>query len=133
MDKTYRRKLLKIAIATPLAFSVALVLDINPGLAFLGPLFVFNTILLLPDPIGLKQFIVLIQLLLFLPILFAAAFMAGLWGINSIVLFLFILLAGLALQTWVPLAISLGLLSPLMYTAVMVLNSSAHTRPLFIC
>ena len=51
MDKTYRRKLLKMALATPLALSVALVLDINPGLAFLGPSFVFNSIWLFPDPI----------------------------------------------------------------------------------
>ena len=125
MDKIYRRKLLKMVLATPLALSVALVLDIDPGLAFLGPLMVFNTIWLLPDPIGLKRFLVLKQLFLFLPIFLAAAFVAGLWGINSIVIFLFILLAAWGLQTWVPSAISLGLLSPLMFLATSVLNSSA--------
>ena len=125
MDKIYRRKLLKMAIATPLALSVALVLDIDPGLAFLGPLMVFNTIWLLPDPVGLKRFLVLKQLYLFLPMFFAAAFVAGLWGINSIVIFLFILLAAWGLQTWEPSSISFGLLSPLMFLAMTVLNSSA--------
>lgn len=125
MDKIYRRKLLKVAIATPLAFSVALVVDIDPGLAFLGPLFVFNTIWLFPDPIGLKGFILLKQLSLFLPVFFAAALMAGLWGINSIVLLIFILLAGWGIQVWMPSAISLGLLPPGIYLATSVLNSSA--------
>ena len=125
MDKIYRRKLLKIAIATPLALSVALVLDIDPGLSFLGPLMVFNLIWLFPDPIGLKGFILIKQLLLFLPVFFSAAFMAGLWGINSIVIFLFILLAGWGLQIWMPSAISLGLLPVGMYLATSVLNSSA--------
>ncbi len=124
MDKTYRRKLFKIAIATPLALSVALVLDINPGLAFLGPLFVFNSIWLFPDPIGLQRFIDIKQISLYLPVFFAAAFVAGLWGINSIIIFLFIMLAGWGIKTWMPSAISLGILPPGMYTAIMVLNSS---------
>ena len=125
MDKIYRRKLLKIAIATPLAFSVALVLDIQPSLSFLGPLFVFNTIWLFPDPIGLKRVILpkVIKSLLLMSL--AAAFVAGLWGINSIVLFLFILLTGWGVETWMPSAISLGLLPLGMFLAATVLNSSA--------
>ena len=125
MDKTYRRKVIKVAIATPLAYSVALVLDIDPGLAFLGPLMVFTSMFLFPDPIGLKQFQSLKLITLLLPITFAAAFMAGLWGINSIVLFIFVLLAGWGVQTWLPSAISLGLLPTVMFLAVTVLNSSA--------
>ena len=125
MDKTYRRKLLKIAIATPLALSVALVLDIESGLVFLGPLFVFSTIWSFPDPIGLKQVISLKLITLLLPLSFAAAFMAGLWGINSIVLFIFVLLGGWGIQTWMPSPISLGLLPTEMFLAVTVLNSSA--------
>ena len=124
MDKTYRRKLLKIAIATPLALSVALVLDINPGLAFFGPLYVFNSIWLFPDPIGLQRFIDIKQISLYLLVFFAAAFVAGLWGINSIIIFLFIMLAGWGIQVLMPLAISLGIVPPGMYTAIMVLNSS---------
>ncbi len=123
MDKIYRRKLLKMAIATPLAFSVALVLDIDPGLSFLGPLFVFNMIWLLPDPIGLKRVGALKLLSLLLPLLFATAFVAGLWGINSIVIFFFILLAGWGVQTWMPSYI--GLLSTGFFLASTVLSSSA--------
>ncbi len=125
MDKIYQRKLLKMAIATPLALSVALVLDIDPGLSFLGPLMVFNIIWLFPDPIDLKRLISLKLITLLLPISFVAAFMAGLWGINSIVLLMFILLAGWGNQTWMPSAISLGLVPTLMFLAVTVLNSSA--------
>ncbi len=125
MDKIYQRKLLKMAIATPLALSVALVLDIDPGLSFLGPLMVFNIIWLFPDPIDLKRLTSLKLITLLLPISFFAAFMAGLWGINSIVLLIFILLAGLGTQTWMPSAISLGLVPTLMFLAVTVLNSSA--------
>ncbi len=125
MDKIYRRKLLKVAIATPLALSVALVLDIDPGLSFLGPLMVFNTIWLFPDPIGLKQFISLKLITLLLPMSFTAAFIAGLWGINSIVLLIFVLLAGWGIQTWMPSAVTLGFLPTEMYLAVTVLNSSA--------
>ncbi len=125
MDKTYRRKLFKIAIATPLALSVALVLDIDPGLSFQGPLMVFNTIWLFPDPIGLKRFMALKLITILLPMSFAAAFMAGLWGINSIVLLIFILLTGWGIQKLMPSAISLGLLPLEMYLAVSVLNSSA--------
>ncbi len=125
MDKIYRRKLLKIAIATPLAFSVALVLDIQPSLSFLGPLFVFNTIWLFPDPIGLKRVLLLKLITLFLPMFLAGAFAAGLWGINSIVLFLFILLAGWGIQTWMPSAVNLGLLPLGIFLAVIVLNSSS--------
>ena len=125
MDKIYLQKLIKVAIATPLAYSVTLVLDIDPGLAFLGPLMVFTSIFLFPDPIGLKQFQSLKLITLFLPIAFAAAFMAGLWGINSIVLFIFVLLAGWGVRTWLPSAISLGLLPTVMFLAVTVLNSSA--------
>ena len=125
MDKIYRRKLFKIAIATPLAFSVALVLDIDPGLAFLGPLMVFNIIWLFPDPIALKRVISLKLMTLLLPMTFAAAFIAGLWGINSIVISIFILLAGWGIQTWMPSAISHGLVPTVMYLAVTVLNSSA--------
>ena len=133
MDKIYRRKLLKVAISTPLALSVALVLDIDPGLAFLGPLFVFSTIWLLPDPIGLKRFIELKQITLLLPILLAAAFMAGLWGVNSIVLFIFILPAGWGIQTWMPSAISLGLLPFGMYFSMLVLTSSnPYTNAVYI-
>ena len=124
MDKIYRRKLLKIAIATPLALSVALVLDINPGLAFFGPLYVFNSIWLFPDPIGLQRFIDIKQISLYLLVFFAAAFVAGLWGINSIIIFLFIMLAGWGIQVLMPSAISLGIVPPGMYTAIMVLNSS---------
>ncbi len=125
MDKIYLQKLIKVAIATPLALSVALVLDIDPGLAFLGPLMVFNSILLFPEPIVLKQFLSLKLITLLLPITFAAAFMAGLWGINSIVLFIFVLLAGWGVRTWFPSPISLGLLPTVMFLAVTVLNSSA--------
>ena len=125
MDKIYRRKLLKMALATPLAFSVALVLDIDPGLSFLGPLMVFNTIWLFPDPISLKGFSSLKLLLLLLPMFVAGAFVAGLWGINSIVLFFFILLAGWGIQIWMPSAISLGLVPTGMYLTTSVLNSSA--------
>ncbi len=123
MDKIYRRKLFKMAIATPLAFSVALVLDIDPGLSFFAPLMVFNTIWLYPNPIGLKQFLVLKLLSLCLPMFFVGAFVAGLWGINSIVLFFLILLAGWGLQTWMP--SSLGLLPMGMFLTTSVLNSSA--------
>ena len=124
MDKTYRRKLLKIAIATPLVLSVALVLDLDTGLVFLGPLYVFNTIWLFPDPIGLKRFIELKQISLFLPMFLATAFVAGLWGINSIIIFFFIMLAGWGIQVWMPSAISLGILPTGIYLATSVLNSS---------
>ena len=123
MDKIYQRKLLKVAIATPLAFSVALVLDIDPSLAFLGPLFVFNMIWLLPDPIGLKRVGALKLLSLLLPLLFSTAFVAGLWGINSIVLFFYFLLAGWGIQSWMPSYI--GLLSTGFFLASTVLSSSA--------
>ena len=125
MDKTYRRKLLKLAIGAPLAFSVALVLDIDPSLSFLGPLMVLNTIWLFPDPIGLKRVLIVKFLSLIISMCFAAAFMAGLWGINSIVLFLFILLTGWVIQTWKPSTVSLGLLSPGFYLPTSVLTSSA--------
>ncbi len=123
--KIYRRKLLKVALATPLAFSVALVLDIQPSLSFLGPLFVFNTIWLFPDPIGLKRVILLKLITLLIPMWLAAAFVSGLWELNSIVIFLFILLTGWGLQTWMPSAISLGILPVGMFLAATVLNSSA--------
>ena len=55
MDKSYLRKLLKMAVAAPMAFNIALVLDINPSFSFLGSLMMFATIFLMPDPIGLKQ------------------------------------------------------------------------------
>ncbi len=125
MDKTYRRKLLKMALATPLALSVTLLLDIDPGLSFLGPLMVFNIIWLFPEPIGLKGVISTKLITLLLPMSLAAAFMAGLWGINSIVLLIFVLLAGWGIQTWMPSAISLGLVPLEMFLAVIVLNSSA--------
>lgn len=125
MNKIYRRKLLKMAIATPLLFSVALVLDIDPSLSFLGPLMVFNIIWLFPDPIGLKQIIVLKTLSVIVLTAFVASFMAGLWGINSISLFLFVLLTGWVIQTWMPSAISFGLLPLGVYLGTSTLNSSA--------
>ena len=125
MDKTYRRKLLKLALGAPLAFSVALVLDIDPNLSFFGPLMVLNTIWLFPDPIGLKRVLILKFLSLIIPMSFAAAFMAGLWGMNSIVLFLFILLTGWVIQTWKPSTVTLGLLSAGFYLPTSVLTSSA--------
>ena len=124
MDKTYRRKLFKIAIATPLAFSVALALNIQPSLSFFAPLFVFVTIWLFPDPIGLKQFILLKLITLLLLIFGVSAFVAGLLWLNSIVLFLFILVIGWGLQTWMPSTISLGLVPVGMMFATSVLNSS---------
>ncbi len=128
MDKIYLRKLLKTAFAIPLAFSVALVLDIDPGLSFFGSLFVFNTIWSYPDPIGLKGLFMLKQLMLFLLMLFTGAFVAGLWGVNSIVLFFFILLTGWGIQTWMPSAISLGIIHFEMFLTTSVLNSSAPYR-----
>ena len=125
MDKVYLRKTLKIAFASPLAFSAILVLDIDPGLSFLGPLMVFVVIWLLPDPIGVKQFSLLKLFALLVPLLFGTAGVAGLWGMNSIVLFFFILLAGWAIQTWMPSAIRLGLVATGMFFASNVLNSSA--------
>ena len=125
MDKIYRRKLLKMAIATPLAFSVALVLDIDPGLSFLGPLFVFIAIWLFPEPIGLKKFMSVKLLSICIPMLFVGAFVGGIWGINSVVLFIFILLTGWGIQIWMPLSIKLGFLPMAMYLAATVLNSSA--------
>ncbi len=124
MDRIYRRKLLKMAIAAPLAFSLALVLDIDPGLCFISPLMVFNTIWLLPDPIGLKRVLVLKSLPFLISMIFTGAFVAGLWGINSIVLFFFILLAGWGIQFWMPSILNLGILSAGMFVVISVLNSS---------
>ncbi|MGB5710303.1 MAG: hypothetical protein WBM44_05270 [Waterburya sp.] len=59
MDKIYRRKLLKMAIASPLAISLALVLNLDLYLSFFCSLMVFMVIWLFPDPIGLKQLVLL--------------------------------------------------------------------------
>ena len=58
MNKKTLYKLIKLAIAMPLAFSVALVLNIQASLSFFGPLYVFVVIWLFPDPIELKRFVV---------------------------------------------------------------------------
>ncbi|MGK7894615.1 MAG: hypothetical protein AB4372_13560 [Xenococcus sp. (in: cyanobacteria)] len=125
MDKIYRYKLIKLAIATPLAFSVALVLDIQASLSFMGPLFVFNIVWLFPDPIELKQFMILQLIPLLTATSLFAAFIAGITQINSIVVLFFILLAGWGLQTWMPTSVRLGLLSLGIYLATSVLRSSA--------
>ncbi len=134
MDKIYRRKLIKMAIATALAFSVALVLDIDPGLSFLGPLMVFNSIWVFPDPIGLKQFVLLKTLLAIVPAAFAAAFISGLWGVNSIVIFLFILLIGWGIQTWMPSIISFGVLPIGVYLATsgVLTSSTPYTSAVYL-
>ncbi|MDJ0579439.1 hypothetical protein [Crocosphaera sp.] len=125
MDKVYRYKLIKLAIAIPLAFSVALVLDIQASLSFFGPLFVFVVILLFPDPIELKRFIVKKMLLVMAVASILAAFIASFSYINSVIVFLFILLTGWGIKNWIPVAVNLGLTPIGIFTAMAVLRSSS--------
>ena len=53
-----------------------------------------------------------------------AAFMAGLCGINSIVIFILLLLIGWGVNRWIAMA-NIGLFYPSAFTAMMVLNSSS--------
>ena len=94
MDKVYRYKLIKLAIAMPLAFSVALVLNIQASLSFFGPLYVFVVIWLFPDPIELKRFLVKKMLLVMAVACIFAGLIASFSYINSVIIFLFILLTG---------------------------------------
>ena len=124
MDQIYRRKLLKMAIASPLTITLALVLNLDLFMSFFCPLMAFIVIWLLPDPIGLKQVVVL-KLVPSLAVLFLiAAFMAGLWGMNSIVLFIYILLAGWAFQTLMPSVVSMGFLNLVIFLPMIVLVAS---------
>ena len=124
MDKVYRYKLIKLAIAMPLAFSVALVLNIQASLSFFGPLYVFVVIWLFPDPIELKSFVVNKMLLFMAFSSIFAAFMASFSYINSVIVFLFILLTGWGIKTWIPVAVNLGLTPIGIFTAMAVLRSS---------
>ena len=108
MDKVYRYKLIKLAIAIPLAFSVALVLDIQASLSFFGPLFVFVVIWLFPDPIELKRFLVKKMLLVMAVACIFAGLIASFSYINSVIIFLFILLTGWGMKKWIPVAVNLG-------------------------
>ena len=124
MDKVYLRKTIKIAFALPLAYSLMLVLDIDINSDFLGLLLVYMSIWLFPDPIGLKRVILLKLLSIVIMFVVAGAFTAGLWGINSIVIFIFALLMGLGLMAWMPSAIPTGNLCNGMYIGLLTLNST---------
>ena len=125
MDKIYRYKLIKLAIAMPLVFSIALVLNIQASLSFFGPLFVFVVIWLFPDPIELKRFVVQKMLLVMAVVSIFAAFIASFSYINSVIIFLFILLTGWGIKIWIPVAVNLGLTPIGIFTAMAVLRSSA--------
>lgn len=125
MDKIYLQKVIKVAIAAPLAYSLAQVLDINPGFSFFGSLMLFVVIWKLPNPIGLKLIVVVKFLSFAIPCLWFLAFVAGLWGINSIIIFLAILLVEWGVKTWAPFLIVSGMLYPIMYLSMIVLNSNA--------
>ena len=126
MDKIYLRKVIKLAFAIPLAYSLMLVLDVDIGSDFLGLLLVYIGIFIFPDPIRLKGFLLLKLLGIGFIFLLAGAFTAGLWGINSIVIFIFILLAGLGTLMWMPAEIANGNLCNGAYLGLLTLTS---TRP----
>ncbi len=123
MDKIYLRKVIKLAFAVPLAYSLMLVLDIDINSDFLGLLLVYMSIWLFPDPIGLKRIIMLKLLWIIFLFVLAGGFTAALWGINSIVIFIFALLTGFALLAWMPSAITTGNLCNGMYLGLLTLNS----------
>ena len=125
MDKVYRYKLIKLAIATPLAFSIALVLDIQASLSFFGPLFVFVIVWLFPDPIELKRFLIGQMLPLMAATSIFAAFIASFSYTNSVIVLLFILLTGWGIKIWMPVAVRLGLISMGIFIGTAVLRSSA--------
>jgi hypothetical protein len=79
-----------MAIAAPLAYSLMLVFDVDIGSDFLGLLLVYMSIFLFPNPIGLKGLILLKILWSGFLFMLAEAFTAGLWGVNSIVIFIFL-------------------------------------------
>ena len=126
MDKIYLRKTIKLMFAVPLAYCLMLVLDIDVGSDFLGLLLVYMSIWLFPDPIGLKKIILLKILWIGFLFLLAGAFMASLWGINSIVIFIYILLTGLGVLIWMPSEIATGNLCTGAYIGLLALTS---TRP----
>ncbi len=126
MDKIYLRKTIKLMFAVPLAYCLMLVLDIDVGSDFLGLLLVYMSIWLFPDPIGLKKIILLKILWIGFLFLLAGAFTAALWGINSIVIFIYILLTGLGVLIWMPSEITTGNLCTGVYIGLLALTS---TRP----
>ena len=131
MDKTFQRKLLKMAIASPLAISLALVLNLDLFVSFFCPLMAFIVIWLLPDPIGLKRFVLQKLIPSFAAIFWVGAFMTGLWGMNSVVLFVYVLLAGWAIKTWMPSIVSIGFLNLVIFLPMIVLvASNPYTKAL---
>ncbi|MGK7945616.1 MAG: hypothetical protein AB4058_14220 [Microcystaceae cyanobacterium] len=133
MDQVYRYKLIKLAIATPLALSVTLVLNIQASLSFFGPLYIFVVVWLFPDPIELKQIIIGKMIALFTVTSVFAAFIAGMTEVNSVIILAFVLLTGWVVKTWLSVSVRLGLLSLGIYLGIPVLVSSApYTTAVYI-
>lgn len=124
MDKIYLQKVIKTAIASPLGISLALVLNLDLFLSFFCPLMAFIVIWLMPDPIGLKRVLLLKIIPSLALMLFLGAFMVGLWGMNSIILFVYILLAGVLIKTLIPSIIRVAFMNILIFFPIIVLVAS---------
>lgn len=126
MDKTYCRKIVKFAIASPLALSLALVLDINQPFSFFVPLMMFIVTWKIPlDSFQLKRSMILTMLP---PIVFcqvAAALMVSFWGLSSVVLFLYFTLTGTLMRFLMPTAVRIGLLSTALFLSTLVITSAS--------
>lgn len=121
MDKIYLGKVVKMAIASSLGISLALVLNLDLFLSFFCPLMTFIVIWLLPDPIGLKRILLFKIIPPLAVMLFLGAFMVGLWGMNSIVLFIYVLLAGVLIKTLIPPIIRVAFMNMLIFFPMIVL------------